>query len=593
MSTVHASLRRQSESHPGDVALIAARRRPLTHGALFAFVERAAHEFLSAGVGPGSRVALVLPPGPESVTALLAVMTIAAAAPLSPQASEAEVAAAFDALRVGSVVVAAGTQAVARRVAAERGLRVIEIRPVPDGDAGAFGVEASGAASQEAVWSSAGDEALILRTSGTTSEMKTVALTHANIVTAAEGTIGALELGPLDRCLNLLPMFHLSGTVFGTLTPLFAGGSIVVPSSAFEARAFFALLGTYAPTWFSATPTVFAAILARDPFEGETLRRTSLRFIRSSAAALPPQVLTALEKTFGVPVLEAYSLTEAPGVTSNVPGARLPGSVGRTLGGEIAIVGPGGSRLAASSPGSIHVRGAHVMRGYEGAESGIGADGWFDTGDVGYLDADGNLYITGRNKDMINRGGEVIAPKEIEDALLDLPAVRDIAAFAVPDERLGENVAVAIVLQPDQLLDASAVRDFVAARLSPSKVPGPVLFLGELPKGGTGKVLRRELTRIAAGQSYGTGTVPGGGPASPVEELVAELWREYFGVEAVARDANFFDYGGDSLLAARFAGRINSMLAIALPIHRVLLAPTVAGIAAEIEERIVDDEHAA
>jgi acyl carrier protein len=194
---------------------------------------------------------------------------------------------------------------------------------------------------------------------------------------------------------------------------------------------------------------------------------------------------------------------------------------------------------------------------------------------------------------MINRGGEVIAPKEIEDTLLDHPAVREAAAFAVPNERLGENVAVAVVLRADHTLEASAVRDFVAARLSPSKVPGPVMFLDELPKGGTGKVLRRELMRVAVQHSAEADAVSGGGPESPVEELVAELWREYFGVEAVARDANFFEFGGDSLLAARFAGRINSMLAIVLPIHRLLLAPTVAGIAAEIEELIVNDEHAA
>lgn len=518
--------------------------------------------------------------------AFLAVSSIATAAPLSPFAREYELARALERLRIDAVIVPAGDDLAATRVARAQGLRIVELETQPAQAAGLFTVRGLdwGPLEPEGDPDPAAD-ALLLQTSGTTSAPKAVALTHRNISFAAANTAAALELGPADRCLNLLPLFHLSGLVFGTLTSLASGGAVVSASSGFDPREFFRLLEEFAPTWFCATPTMLQSILARAPFEQTRPKRTSLRFIRSSAAALPPRLLAAVESTFEVPVLEAYSLTEAPGVSTNTQVDRKPGSVGKSLGLDLAVLRDDGTPLAAGTVGNITVRGPSVMRGYDG-DSGpdgcVSPEGWFRTGDLGHLDADGRLYVTGRSREMINRGGEVIAPREIEEVLLEHPLIAEAAAFAIPDARLGEAIAVAVVCRDRDGLDDRAVRDFVAARLSTPKVPRRVIFVEALPKNAAGKVRRSEL-RAQPTEPDGVGPIADGPPQTPVEQLVATLWQEFFDTAGVRRSSNFFDYGGDSLAAARFVNRLAGALDIALPLHRFFEEPTVYGLAAAVE----------
>lgn len=573
-------IRQRAVRAPEDPALLAEGRAPLCYGELVLGIERTAERLRAAGIGPQARVGLVAAPGPDALGALIALLAAAVAAPLSPQFRESELDAAFSALRIDALLTVGEGAALARRVAEQRGIPTYQLDALP---------AATGA---PVAWPGGDDDALLLRTSGTTSTPKTVALTAASLCTAAVATARALELGSGDRCLNLLPLFHLSGIAFGTLTSLVSGGSIVVLAAPFDARASFALIESLAPTWLSATPTVLASLLARAPLERPRLGRHALRFIRSSAAALAPPLLEALETTFGVPVVEAYSLTEAPGVTSNTPRTRKPGSVGPTLGARILIADDGGMPLPLGESGNVLVQGPSVMRGYDGepsGESGMTRDGWLVTGDVGRLDTDGFLFLTGRTKEMIKRGGEAIAPREIEDTVLDHPDVAEAAAFGVPDPRLGEEIALAVVTRPDATLRDEALRDFVAARLSPNKVPRHVVFLDELPHGPTGKVLRRALRLDPV--ALDTAPVRAGGPPqTPVESLVAEIWKEFFGLRELPRDANFFAYGGDSLLAARLVARLATLLDIQLALHRIFEDPTVAGVAAAVEKLLLEDE---
>lgn len=550
-------IRLQAERRPDAPAILAPGRAPLSYAGLVAAVERAAAALCAQGVTPGTRIALVLPPGADTVTALLATGAVAAAAPLSPAAPEAELERAFAAMNVDGVI--SGIPA-AQHVAKRRALPLLDLA-------------AHAAAGR---WAGPDDETLLLQTSGTTAASKTVALTHVNLCTAAAATAAALEIGPGDRCLNLLPLHHLSGCAFGTLTSLVAGASTIALPAPFDAGSFFEWLAAFDPTWFAATPTMLAAIMARLRNEAPPLRRGALRFIRSGAAALPVPLLHEVEAAFGVPVVEAYSLSEAPGVSTNRPRARVPGSAGTSLGPEIAIVDAQRTPLARGRTGCVLVRGASVMRDPS-------PDGWLDTGDVGYLDADGVLFLTGRAKEMINRGGESVAPRELEDVLLELAGVREVAAFAVPDARLGEDIGVAIVAAAPHQLTAEAVREFVAARLSAHKVPRLVVFLAELPRNANGKVLRRELQAANAAAAHAPGpALRSGPPVTPHEVLVATLWEELLGVRGVQCESDFFALGGDSLTAARLVARLRAQLGVDVALHHVFADPTAGGIARQL-----------
>ena len=292
--------------------------------------------------------------------------------------------------------------------------------------------------------------ALVLHTSGTTSRPKQVPLTHHNLCLSARNVAAALGLRTDDRCLNVMPLFHIHGLVGALLSSLAAGGSAIC-APGFHAPSFFEWLSELEPTWYTAVPTIHQAVLARAAESTDAIDRSRLRFVRSSSAPLPPQVQDALEQALGVPVIESYGMTEAAHqMASNPlpPGERKPGSVGVAAGPDITVLGPDGQELPVGSVGEVAVRGASVFSGYENApevNASAFTNGWFRTGDEGLLDAEGYLFLRGRIKEIINRGGEKIGPLEIEDALLSHPDVQEAVAFSIPDERLGEEVGAAIV----------------------------------------------------------------------------------------------------------------------------------------------------
>lgn len=493
--TIAALLARGAEDAPA----IGAPGRPwLSHGGLRGLAARTLTALNGMGIGQGDRVALVLPNGPEAASAFVAVACAAVTAPLNPGYKLDEFAFYLSDLKARALVIQAGLDSPARTAAMDQGIPVIELVPEADGPAGAFSLQAAegmGKAVERPGEAGAQDVALILHTSGTTSRPKIVPLRQIN-VTASAYHIGAmLALGPEDVCLNIMPLFHIHGLIAATLSSLAAGGAVCC-TPGFNAFRFFSWFEQVRPSWYTAVPTMHQAILELSPRHKATIEAGRLRFIRSSSASLPPQVMTAMETTFAVPVIESYGMTEAAHqMASNPlpPRQRFPGCVGIAAGPEVAIMDEEGSLLPSGGLGEVVIRGRNVTAGYENnpaANATAFTNGWFRTGDQGIIDKDGYLRLTGRLKELINRGGEKISPLEVDEVVMDHPAVAQCLTFSVPHAKLGEEVGVAIVLREGQTVKDTDLRSFCEERLAQFKVPRRIVFVEEIPKGATGKLQR-------------------------------------------------------------------------------------------------------
>ncbi len=587
--TLFSLLHAQVAQNPDAPALLAPGRAPMSYSCLLAQVGGALGALNKRGIGRGSRVATVLPNGPEAAAAFLAIAAGAVCAPLNPAYREAEFDFYLSDLEPEAVIVEEGVVSPAIAAAESRGIKVLWLRPLEAEPAGSFLLDGPGT---EPVRPFAGaepeDAALILHTSGTTSRPKQVPLTNANLCHSARHIRRALELTAVDRCLNVMPLFHIHGLAASLLAPLASGGSVVC-TPGFYAPRFLEWLAEFEPTFYTAVPTMHQAILART---GRETRRTSLRLIRSCSAALPPQVMAELEQVFSVPVIESYGMTEAAHQMASSPlppGTRKPGSVGRAAGPEIAIMDDSGSLLGPCRTGEIVIRGPNVMAGYAvnpSANHGAFSGGWFRTGDQGRLDEEGYLFISGRTKEIINRGGEKISPREIDEALLDHPAVAQALAFALPDPRLGEDVAAAVVLRPGAIAREAELREFAAQRLADFKVPRRIVVLDEIPKGPTGKPRRIGLaTALGLDRSCETAfpETPYLAPRTPSEGLLVPLWGEVLGRERVGVRDNFLASGGDSLLAAQLLARMADLAGSAPPLLYLFDNPTVEALAAWLD----------
>jgi acyl-CoA synthetase (AMP-forming)/AMP-acid ligase II len=339
---------------------------------------------------------------------------------------------------------------------------------------------------------------MILHTSGTTSRPKRVPIRHRNLAASAANIIATYGLSPADTALCVMPLFHIHGIVASMLSTLASGGTLICPDG-FNALEFWRWVEAYHPTWYSAVPTMHQLLLARADRNMDVIRAHPFRFIRSSSAPLPPVVLERLEATFGAPVLEAYGMTEASHqMASNPlpPKLHKPGTVGYGVGVEVAIMDEAGRLLPPGQRGEVVIRGPNVIDGYENnpeANATAFVQGWFRTGDQGAIDEQGYLALTGRLKELINRGGEKISPLEIDDVLLRHPAVAEALAFAVPHKTLGEDIHAAVVLKAPA--SESELREHCAARLAEFKVPRVFHILEEIPRGATGKPQRINLAK--------------------------------------------------------------------------------------------------
>ena len=472
----------------------------LTYRAFAEQIEQLAEQLRSAGLRPGDCVAMVLPNGLEFLVLFLALARAGLiAAPLNPAYKTDELRIFFEDIQPHAIIVGNDNAAV---IEAAAGLS-LPIWPSNVESSGAVRLTGVPQSSRSIPGSpSADDFALLLHTSGTTSRPKAVPLTHMNVLRSALNVASHYALTAADRSLVVMPLFHGHGLIGAALATLASGGAVIVPPR-FSASQFWGLFRKHGATWYSAVPTIHEILLQRADTDGAPDH--GARFIRSCSAALAPAVLANLEKRFGAPVLEAYGLTEAAHqVASNPlpPRPHKPGTVGFGTGVELAIIDQTGRHLPPNHPGEVVVRGPDVMGGYRNdpqATAAVFMDGWLRTEDAGVLDDDGYLALTGRIKELINRGGEKIAPAEIDDALLEHPAVAEAAAFGVPDAKYGEEVWAAVVLKGDA--DAEQLQAFCRTRLADFKVPKVIRIVSALPNNETGKIERRFLTALFAPQS--------------------------------------------------------------------------------------------
>jgi len=485
-------------SSPGGVAL--------SYRALRAHAAKIASGLADHGIGHNDRVAIVLDNGPEMATAFLSIASAATAAPLNPTYRAEEFEFYLTDLRAKLLIVAQGKESPSVQVADKLGIPIARLVAHPEHGAGSFDLEFPSAPStgpaKKATPPSPDDIALVLHTSGTTSRPKIVPLAHRNIAASAANIRRTLALTANDRNLVIMPLFHIHGLIAALTAPLSAGGEVSC-SPGFNALKFFGWLAEVRPTWYTGVPTMHQAILLRAANNPDAIAGHRLRFIRSSSSALPPTVIAELERVFGVPVVEAYGMTEAAHQMASNPlgGPRKPGTVGPSGGPEIRIADTTGATVPRGATGEIVIRGPNVMREYENnpkANADAFYDGWFRTGDQGVMDDDGYVSITGRLKEIINRGGEKISPREVDEIIMEHPAVHQCVTFAMPHDMLGEDVAAAIVLRQGAQASDRELRDFAATRLAAFKVPRKILILNEIPVGATGK-----LQRIGLAQKLG------------------------------------------------------------------------------------------
>jgi amino acid adenylation domain-containing protein len=575
---------------PGRHAILAPGRAPLTYGALWLRVNDLVRELWSFGVSRSDRVAVVLPDGPEAAVAIVAVATGAVCVPLHPGFTADEWQRYFGELRVAALLTRPDMDSASRDVAYSLGIPVIDLSPRPSEGPGTFSLVCS--ATRRSVggeFASSADDAFILLTSGTTSRPKTVPLTHASVCLSAYNVGAALALGPRDRLLNVLPLFHGHGLISGVLAALAAGSSVVC-TPGFDAAAFFGWLMEFRPTWYTAVPAIHRAVLSAAGHNKHRAQRSSLRLIRSASSSLAPEILGQLEALFGVPVIDTYGMTEAATqIAANPLGRRKPGAVGQAAGPEIAILDGEGRRLSAGKRGEIALRGPTITRGYDNdaaSTASVFRDGWFRTGDLGYFDEDGYLFIVGRIKDIIDRGGQKVAPAEVEQALLSHPDVVEAAVFSVPHRRLGADVAAAVVLREDAQLSADSLRDFARQRVARFKVPGLIRFVPQIPKGPAGKIKRDELvSALSLTQPTARVGRPGKlvAPRSELEWQLANVWTELLELNQIGIDEDVFALGADSLTVTQMLSRLRTRFGVDFSFKDIFDAPTVAALAARLE----------
>jgi acyl-coenzyme A synthetase/AMP-(fatty) acid ligase/acyl carrier protein len=574
----------RASAREGAPAISAPGKPSLSYRALATEVDRAGAALGAIGIGVGTRVALALASGPETAVASLSSIAWAICVPLNPTLDRRTYDLLLANLHVDALIAAAGQDSNAAAAAYARGMRVVWLAPRSGAAAGTFDFRTD--ATRTAIPSRRplpADIALLLHTSGTTSKPKVVPLTQTQVLARSR----AQPIDGADRCLCVAPLFTGSA-LHSLLAPLAAGADIGFAHGPGPAAIIDALnaLGT---TYFSASPTVLSSVVDALNHGGAT-SFASLRFVRSSSSALDAELQRRIEGALGVPVVQGYGMTEAGPIAQNPlpPAQRKPGSVGLSVGPDIAILDENGGSCERGVEGAVMVRGAGVMCGYaDDAQANLEAfhDGWFRTGDTGHLDEDGYLFLTGRMKDIVNRGGFKISPAQIDEVLLRHPDVREAVAFAVSHPTLGEDLAAAAVLHVGASTTAQQLRDFAFEHLEPYKVPSMILLVSTLDRDALGKVNRRSLARTL-GTAMRHEFVP---PRNVREERVATIFSQTLHIGRVGAFDNFFALGGDSLRGMQAIVQLNVAFGSNVTSESLFRWPTVAqlasGLAAEPSDR--------
>src|SRR4051794_14935550 len=466
----------------------------VTYGQLQAQVEAVTAALREGGVQAGEPIGIVLPNNLEYLVAFLATTWARAiAAPLNPGYKVEEFRFYLEDAGAGAIIVGPGDHP-AREAACQLQIPLWECGLDAQGQVFLQRQTGQPAPNPDRSTPVPDDVALFLHTSGTTSRPKGVPLTHGNLMASIANIASTYQLTPLDRTLIAMPLFHVHGLIGATLSTLHTGGAVVIPAK-FSASTFWPIAVKYGVTWYSAVPTIHQILLGRA--DQDNAPRGGLRFIRSCSSALAPAVFHQMEERFGAPVLEAYGMTEASHQMASSPlppGRRKPGFVGKGTGVDVVIRDEHGRALPAGTQGEVTIRGSNVMRGYLNnpqANETAFWEGYFRTGDQGVLDEDGYLMLTGRLKEMINRGGEKISPLEVDAVLLEHPAVAEAVSFAAPDAKYGEEVHAAVVLKAEATPEQ--IQAFCRDRLADFKVPKVIHVTQAVPRTATGKVQRRHV----------------------------------------------------------------------------------------------------
>jgi len=585
--TMPEILRLRADRLSEGIAILSPGRTPMTNRELVRQAEAICLDLRAAGITRSDRVALALPSGPEMASAFLAVASACGCAPLNSAGTADEFRYYLENLRAAAIILPPGDSP-AREAAQDLGIKIIELVAEPQNAVGSFHLEfarASRAAAQDEA--KLNDIALLLYTSGTTSRAKLVPLSHRNLIASARNVAAPLDLTAADRCLNFMPMYH-GHSLLGCIWATIASGGELVCTKGFSAVNFFDWLNEFKPTWYSAVPTLHQAIVARAKQLGIEQFRSSLRLVRSASSSLPPPVMASIETLFGAPLLEAYGMTEAGhqiACNPRPPKVRKPGSVGLPMGMQVEIMSSSGELLPCGEIGEIVLKGDSVFSAYaenEAATAEAFHGGWFRTGDQGQFDSDGYLFITGRLKEIINRGGELVAPREIEEILLQHPAVAEAIAFAIPDKRVGEEIGAAVSLRPGNEVRENVLREFLSRRLSALKLPRKLLLVPTIPKTEVGKpdrIRAAERLGLLFAETAAKSRVERKQPRNEIEKLLLERWRRLLQLDEISIDDDFFDLGGDSLALVMMIADFEVTLGVRLDVIDLLEAATVAGLA--------------
>ena len=540
----------------------------LTYGDVTAVIHAFARMVRLTDFSSSDRVAVTTPRGKDGLLAFLAISSYATCCPLDPRLTEDELALTLRDLKVVALVDATG-QAHIGNVAHSLGIpiRSVTLSALSSNCAGGSGI--GGEAGQS-------DVALLLQTSGTTSKPKHVALTHANVLAAAKSIGSHYAIGPSDLCINPMPHHHVHGLISAGISSLLAGAKQFCASS-FSPQAFDSTFEKLNPTWFTGSPAFHLGLL--DYYNGAGRRpppQRSLRFIRSSSAPFPSSAISRYEALFGAPLLENYGMTEtASTVCSNLPGARQrkPGSVGIPIGAEIRIAATAGSPDGSSSVGEILLRGPSVITSYESGESGADHfdDGWLRTGDVGRIDGDGFLYVIGRSKELIKRGGHSVYPLEVDSAILANPDVAEAISFSIDHPTLGEELVAAFVPRVGAGISGDDVKRSLEGKLSTYKIPIAVLRVAEIPKNATGKTARRFM-RSAFSEMF---RIKGVAAATELESELLNHWRLILSEPHLGVTDNVFVHGADPMRAQRFSDEVGRLIARRISVKDTIRNPTV------------------
>lgn len=580
-SLLESKLREVAENYPGYWAVQDLNREPVSFERLLKVFVQIRTAVCDAGLRSGDRVAIWLEDRADMAIWIGALSALMECIPLSRSISSQQVGFAFETLKPAALISDGRGNEVFGAEATRCGIPVLE---------------ATSDATNEWSWQVAGrvpvtdraqrtaspdDVAVILMTSGSTAAPKLVPVTHRAIVTTVLRSADGLELQPGERCLNVMPLNHVHGLVSGTFLPWLAAGTSVLPGE-FSAQSFISWNERFRPNWFSMSPAIYSDILRRAQTAGICLQQPELRFVRCGSAALNPTLASEIETAFSVPLLEAYGMSETLQI-SGIPFAkRCTGSVGLAIADEVQVFDDRGSVCKSGVSGEICVRGRSVMPHYLGGEephSGFVGE-WFSTGDLGYLNEQGFLFVTGRLKELINVGGENIAPAEVEAGLARIQAIDECVCFAIPHPTLGDALAAAVVLHADHDTTVAEIRRLAAQELPAQKIPGSINIVQRLPRDANGKVNRPSVAKLVSANTENEPLLFG-----PVEHWLARHFEGVLRGAKVSADNDFFALGGSSLDAFELLTRLQNELNATIHIPLLLEAPSVRKLARTLQQK--------